>query len=327
MVLYATPATGSSEVSVNKIPLAISSCLTGNEVRYDGGHKYNVCINETLNAFFSFNPVCPETGIGLGVPRAPIRLQWSDNGIRACGVHDASLDVTQQLVDYADQQYSLLDDVCGYILKSRSPSCAMQGVEVFQSDTPGQTSSGIYAGQLMRLATLLPFEEEHRLDNPALRDNFLERVFVYDRLRHLLASPELSRLRKFHLQHKLTIMSHDPDQLENLNKLLASATENNVHEKVQTYANLLMQTLSVPAIRDNHVNVLQYILANLSDALTDNDKHELDKSIANYQSGLHPLLVPLTLLKQHLHKAPDQHISQCHYMQSYAEQLARRDLN
>lgn len=168
---------------MKRIRVAISSCLLGQRVRYDGAHKHSRHITETLGQFFEFVPFCPEVAIGLGVPRPPIRLVALDkHGIRACGVIDPSQDVTDRLIAYAETVVPTLTDVSGYILKKDSPSCGMQDVKVYSAqDKPIGNASGIYAGTLMARLPELPFEEEDRLLDPHLCEGFVQRVYAYHR--------------------------------------------------------------------------------------------------------------------------------------------------
>ena len=168
--------------SVKRIRIAISSCLLGQRVRYDGGHKHNGYITETLGQFFEFVPFCPEVAIGLGVPRPPIRLVVGKHGIRACGVKDASLDVTDRLIAYAETVVPMLAAVSGYILKKDSPSCGIRGVKIYDAqENPSGNASGIYAGRLLAQLPELPFEEDDRLLDPRLCESFIQRVFAYHR--------------------------------------------------------------------------------------------------------------------------------------------------
>lgn len=165
------------------IRIGISSCLLGEPVRYDGGHKRDNLIIETLGRLFAFVPVCPEVAIGLGVPRAPIRLVGDPHAPRALGVDDATLDVTGKLSAYGVRMARELDGISGYIFKSRSPSCGLQGVEVYPY---GATAAGLYARAFMDIQALLPVAEESQLADPALRDDFIERVYEYRRRQDLL---------------------------------------------------------------------------------------------------------------------------------------------
>lgn len=187
------------EGGAKRIRIAVSSCLLGQRVRYDGGHKYNGYVIETLGEFFELVPFCPEVAIGLGIPRPPIHLVAVDkNGIRARSVKDGSLDVTEQLVDYAERVVPKLADVSGYILKKDSPSCGMGGVKVYNAKgKPSGNASGLYAGTLMAQLPELPFEEEDLLMNPRTCEKFIERVFVYHRWQQLNAR-SLKKNPKYH---------------------------------------------------------------------------------------------------------------------------------
>ena len=167
-----------------RIRIAVSSCLLGSAVRYDGGHKYSAHIVATLGKQFDFVPICPEVAIGLGVPRAPLRLVQGLHGARARGIADPALDVTDRLAAYAKTVAAELYDVSGYIFKARSPSCGTERVPVHDANgTPVAAGAGIYAAALRALLPGLPIEDEERLTDPVIRDNFIERVLVYHRSR------------------------------------------------------------------------------------------------------------------------------------------------
>ena len=311
---------------MTKIPIAISSCLLGQPVRFDGGHKYDAWINQTLGEYFEYFPVCPEAGIGLGTPRPPIRLVKIDNNIRARGVKDPDIDVTDQLQEYARlQNEKLMPNMSGYILKKQSPSCGMERVKVYLNDMPNAKGTGIYADQIMQLNPMMPFEEEGRLGDPVLRECFVERVFIFDRIRQLSNNLSVQALTNFHAQHKFSIMSHNQDTMRSLGKLLANTSGKNLHDVFNEYATTLMKALKKPATRKNHVNVLQHIQGFLKVKLDADDKAELNETIEQYYHSVVPLIVPVTLLKHHFRKAPDPYISESFYMQPYPEQLSLRN--
>lgn len=175
---------GAGRVSGARIRIGISSCLLGQAVRHDGGHKYNGAIVESLGRRFDFVSYCPELAIGLGVPRPPIRLIQDTRGARACRIAEPAFDVTDPIATYAEKVATELSDVSGYIFKAGSPSCGMQGVPVFGAEgVPLAVGAGIYAATLMRLLPGLPFEDEDRLSDPVIRENFIERVLGYHRSR------------------------------------------------------------------------------------------------------------------------------------------------
>ncbi len=305
---------------MKKIPIGISSCLLGENVRFDGGHKRDYYIVGTLSQYFEFRPYCPEVAIGLGVPRPTLHLIKTENGIRCVGIKDPSHDVTEPLQAYAEQQQLRHTDLCGYILKKGSPSCGMERVKVFSNGQPQRDGIGIYAQMLLQQHPLLPVEEEGRLGDPTLRENFIQRVYVLYRWKCLLSQGlSTHSLTRFHARHKLLIMSH-ADYRE-LGQLLAGLTKDNLQTIAAQYITQLMQLLKIIATRGNHVNVLQHIQGYLKADLTADDKAELGEIIERYRNGEIPLIVPLTLLKHHFRKAPDPYIEESYYMSPYPPEL------
>jgi len=305
---------------VKKIPIGISSCLLGQNVRFDGGHKRDSYITGTLSQYFEFHPFCPEMGIGLGSPRPALHLEKIDKAVRCTGVKDNTVDVTERLQDYATRQKDLHAELCGYILKKDSPSCGMERVKIYANDITHRTGIGIYAEQMMRNNPLLPVEEEGRLGDSALRENFIQRVYVLHRWKLLLAGGlDAQSLTKFHARHKLIIMSHE--DYRDLGQLLAGITQANVQEIAGQYILLLMKKLKKIVTRKNHVNVLQHIQGYLKKELTGDDKAELCELIEAYRRGEVPLIVPLTLLKHHFRKCPDPYIAESYYMSPYPQEL------
>jgi uncharacterized protein YbgA (DUF1722 family)/uncharacterized protein YbbK (DUF523 family) len=305
---------------MKKIPVGISSCLLGQPVRYDGAHKHNSYITGTLAEFFEFHAFCPEVAIGMGVPRPTIQLVKVANQIRSVGVKNPDWDVTQELREYAQHQKSVHAELCGYLLKKDSPSCGMERVKVYMNNQPQKIGQGIYAAEMMRNNPLLPVEEEGRLGDSKLRENFIQRVYVLHRWKQLVTDGLTpSGLTHFHARHKLIIMSHD--NYVDLGRLLASVTKANVNDIAQTYISQLMVTLKKVPERKNHVNVLQHIQGYLKKELEANDKAELCEIIERYRQGEIPLIVPITLLKHHFRKNPDSYIEESYYMSPYPSEL------
>ncbi len=305
---------------MKKIPIGISSCLLGQNVRFDGGHKRDSYIVGTLGEYFEFYPFCPEVGIGLGTPRPTIQLVKINDTVRCVGIKDPGNDVTERLRDYAGQQKHLHTDLCGYILKKDSPSCGMERVKVYTNHQPHRDGVGIYAQEMMRNNPLLPVEEEGRLGDPGLRENFIQRVYVLYRWKLMLEEGLSSRsLTHFHARHKLIIMSHG--DYRELGQMLAGLTNENLAATADDYILRLMKLLKTVVNRSNHVNVLQHIQGYLKKDLSADDKAELGEIIARYRSGEIPLIVPLTLLKHHFRKSPDSYIEESYYMSPYPQEL------
>jgi len=312
-------------MSLHKIPVGISSCLLGQTVRFDGGHRYDRFINTRLADFLELRPYCPEVAIGLGIPRAPIRLVRTPGGIRVRGVRDPALDVTQRLADYAHEVVRQLDDVCGYIFKARSPSCGMERVKTFHDNgLPGRSDGvGAYARAIVQALPNLPVEEEGRLNDPALRDNFIERVFTYFRWKQLQEhgiTP--ARLVEFHARHKLSVMAHNQAAYRRLGQLVAGAGRKGFTVLCRQYETDLMQAMCRHATRGSHSNVLQHLQGYFSKRITAADRAELSGLIEDYRLGLVPLAAPLTLIRHHFLHYPDAWALQQTYLEPYPRELS-----
>ncbi|MCQ8102707.1 DUF523 and DUF1722 domain-containing protein [Methylomonas sp. SURF-2] len=305
------------------IVVGISSCLLGNAVRYDGAHKYHSYIERTLGQYFQFRAFCPEVEAGLGVPRPAVQLREIGASIRVVGVKDHSLDVTEALREAAEKQSVWLDGLCGYILKKDSPSCGMARVKVYKNDIPARAGVGVFADYLQEHFPTLPVEEEGRLGDPGLRENFIQRVFVRHRWRRLCRAPLTAHgLMRFHSRHKLIAMSHEQNRARELGRLVAEARADNIEEIGQRYIAGLMACLKIVATRGNHVNVLQHIQGYLKRNIDGDDKQELVDTIESYRAGSVPLIVPLTLLRHHFRKQPDAFIDESFYMTPHPAELS-----
>jgi len=315
----------------DKIKLGISSCLLGAAVRFDAGHKRNTYITDTLGQYFDFQPICPEAEAGLGIPRPPIHLQQVNGQVRVVDVKNNDIDRTEQLQRCSQQLMAQLDQaLCGYILKKDSPSCGMERVKVYGEcgkQAPAERiGTGIFAAQLKQQCPNLPLEEEGRLVDPILRENFIQRVYVYHRWKHLLTQGLTAQdLVDFHTRHKYIIMAHDQDALRQLGHLVAQAGCCDLANLQQQYISLLMQTLSKRATRGRHANVLQHLVGHLRDKLDQGDREELLATIAHYQQGYVPLIVPITLIKHHFRRHPDPYILQQHYLNPHPGELMLRN--
>ena len=303
---------------VAKIPVGISSCLLGEKVRFDGQHQRDEFVEKTLGQYFEFRAFCPEVAIGLGIPRRPIRLVAIDDAVRCVSTVDATLDYTQDLRDTANEQASWQQALCGYILKKSSPSCGMERVKVYDGDRPRRDGVGIYAATLMENFPNLPVEEEGRLGDPVLRENFIQRVYVLSRWRALESEGLTVRgLVTFHARHKLILMSHCLNAYRALGPLVAGANKENLQDTAKRYISELMAALKHRATRGRHVNVLQHIQGYLKQHLDADDKAELSDSIAQYLRAQVPLIVPITLLNHYFRKHPNDYIRDSWYMRPY----------
>lgn len=305
-----------------KILIGVSSCLVGEKVRFDGGHKQNRYLLDTLGQYFRFRPFCPEMAIGLGVPRETIRLVDDNGSVRAIGNKHADLDVTRPLIDCAQQQAHWHRGLFGYVVKKDSPSCGMERVRVYHGEQPQRNGSGLYTRVMMENFPALPVEEEGRLGDPVLRESFVKRVFIYRRWHEMLdAGLDWAALTDFHARHKLILYSHHQERGRQLGRELAQAHDQPIEDYAPRYLNELMSILKLYAKRSNHVNVLEHIRGYLKQDLDRDDKQELTDSIENYRLGRLPLIVPITLLRHHFRKHPNSYIERSYYMQPHPDEL------
>ncbi|POF40572.1 hypothetical protein B0D71_19040 [Pseudomonas laurylsulfativorans] len=313
---------------VTKPKIAISACLMGAEVRFNGGHKASPLCNRVLTDYFDFVQVCPEVAIGLGIPREPIRLVGDTDRPEAVGTINRQLNVTQPLAEYGRQMAAQLGDICGYIFMQKSPSCGLERVKVYHANGAPQEGGGqgIYARAFCELHPNLPVEEDGRLHDPVLRENFLTRVFAYHAWQQLLQEG-LSRrgLTDFHARYKYLLMAHNPVQYKTLGNLLGNMGRTDPQELGLRYFSELMAALKKCATRRTHTNVLQHISGYLKQAISADDKQEVQHVIGQYRHGIVPLVVPLTLLKHHLRQHPDPYIAQQVYLQPHPESLSLRN--
>ncbi len=307
---------------MEKIPVGISSCLLGERVRYDGAHKKNRYVTDTLGQYFSFEAFCPEVSIGLGVPRPTLRLVDEDGQILCTGKDGEVDDVAPALASSATDRLDRFSKLCGYIVKKDSPSCGMERVKVYRKGHPERWGVGRFTEALMAALPELPVEEEGRLGDPVLRENFIQRVFVYARW-HRLEAEGISRARltTFHAQHKYIFLSRNQQRARELGTLLGEGADQPVETLARDYIRRAMEVLKVPATRANHVNVLQHIQGYLKRDLDSGDKQALGESIDQYRLGQLPLIVPVTLLRYFFQKYPNNYIDESFYLDPHPAEL------
>jgi uncharacterized protein YbgA (DUF1722 family)/uncharacterized protein YbbK (DUF523 family) len=311
------------------IRVGVSECLLGEQVRFDGGHKHDRYLTGTLGQFFEWVPVCPEVEIGLPVPRESMRLVGEAENPRLIAPKSGT-DYTDRMKAWAQGRLDELAtmNLSGFVAKKDSPSSGVFRVKVYNVHGMAQRNgTGIFPRELMNRFPLLPIEEEGRLNDMPLRENFIERVFAYYRWTRMLdGKPTPGGLVKFHSAHKLTLMAHSPKHYTEKGRLVADAGKRDWDELTSEYGAMLMEGLGVMGTRGKHVNVLQHLMGYLKNHLSNNDKQELLGLIEDYRQGLVPLIVPLTLLKHHLnrHPVPDW-VHQQVYLHPYPKELMLRN--
>jgi uncharacterized protein YbgA (DUF1722 family)/uncharacterized protein YbbK (DUF523 family) len=300
--------------------------LLGEPVRWDGGHKRDAYITETLSRHFELVPICPEAAIGLGVPREPIRLAGAPDAPRAVGLTNPDLDVTAELSAFGRKTALQLADLSGYLFKSGSPSCGAGRVKVYreQGGRPAHAGVGLYAQEIQQAWPLLPVEEEGRLGDPERRETFLECVFAYRRWRVLSDSGLTAQaLAGFHGRHKLALLAHAAGAERKLGRLVAAAGRRSPRRLAAEYGPLFMSVLRKPAARRGHANALLHAMGYLKRVLDAEDRGELAESIERFRRGQVPRVVPLTLLRQHLRRHPEPHLDGQTYLEIQAPELLR----
>ena len=309
------------------ITLGISSCLLGEKVRCDGGHKKSDYVVNLLCDYFDFMPVCPEVDIGLGIPRPAIRVYGDKRNPRLVDAKNETIDYTDKMRHYSEQKVAEFDSVSGFILKSKSPTCGMERVKVYQGKgIQPKLGRGLFAEKLMSRYPLLPVEEEGRLNDYKLRENFIERVFIYHRWQRLVKNGLTAQsLIQFHTEHKLTLMAHHEVTYRNLGKKMANLKGANLSEFAEHYIDIFMQAMKKIATNKKHANVLMHLLGYFKKELSHDDKAELLHTIDEYRNYRLPLVVPVTLIKHYLRKYPDDYLTHQRYLFPYPEELMLRN--
>ena len=315
------------ETGLGTVRLGVSACLLGARVRFDGGHKRNRYLIDELGAHFEFVPFCPEVAIGMGTPRPSIRLVGDVEAPRALGSRDDGLDVTDALQAYSANRARRLEGLSGFIFKKDSPSCGMERVKVYSDKgMPQREGVGIFARAVQQANPLLPVEEEGRLNDSTLRENFVSRVFVYARWQALRQQGLTKKgLLDFHTRHKLLLMAHSPVAYRELGRLLARLDNASLDGLADRYIERIMQVLKTPANRKRHVNVLQHVLGYLRKHVDAVNRADLVDVIDDYRRGMVPLVVPVTLLQHHFRSNPHPWISRQVYMNPHPRELLLRN--
>lgn len=312
----------------NKIRAGVSSCLLGNKVRYDGGHKHDRYITDILANYFDFVPVCPEVECGLPVPRESMRLVGDPDRPRLVATRSGT-DFTQQMLDYSTRRIRQLEkeDLCAFIFKNNSPSSGLYRVKVYgESGYSSKKGQGLFAATVVNHFPLLPVEEEGRLHDASLRENFIERVFCYRRWKDFLeGAPDYKKLIGFHARHKLQLMAHSPKHLSKMGKLVAAGKTRPKDELLELYQADLMEALALKATVKKNVNVLHHIQGYFKKIISGGEKKELLELIDQYARSIVPLIVPLTLINHYVRKYEIPYLQDQTYLEPHPAELMLRN--
>jgi uncharacterized protein YbgA (DUF1722 family)/uncharacterized protein YbbK (DUF523 family) len=311
-----------------RIRIGVSRCLLGEEVRYDGGHKRDRFLTDVLGRYVEWVPVCPEVEAGFGIPRESMRLVGDPKKPRLVMIKTGR-DMTKSLATFTEQKLEGLEtaNLSGYIFKKDSPSCGIERVRVFnQHGMPSRSGIGIFARAFSERFPLMPIEDEGRLCNPVLRDNFIERVFSYHRWQELARGPAMrSAVVAFHTTHKYLLLAHSRQHYQYLGRLVARAHRYEPKKLIERYGAVFMEALAVKATTRKHVNVLYHLVGHLKDQLTQSERAELNEVIDDYHRGIVPLIVPVRLVKQYVVTHGVEYIRNQVYLNPHPKELMLRN--
>lgn len=313
-----------------KIRLGVSRCLLGENVRYDGGHQLDRFVAHTLGAYVEFAPVCPEVECGMPVPREAVRLAGDPERPRLVG-RESGRDFTGQMESWAARRLDALagEGLCGFIFKSGSPSSGLERIKVYPAEGGKQPVSykgvGVFARMFLERFPGLPVEDDGRLRDMKLRENFVERIFAVRRWREVLARQSMGALVDFHTRHKLLILSHSTELYREMGRLVAQGKALDRAELVAAYEALLLRALRLLATPKKHANVLAHCLGYFKKQLGPDEKQEMLEVIESYRAGQTPLIVPMTLLNHYVRKYAESYLAGQAYLNPHPAELKLRN--
>lgn len=313
----------------SKIKLGISSCLLGNQVRYDGQHKYDSWLVDELGPYVEYVPVCPEVECGLPVPREAMRLVGESENPLLLTIKTQK-DITPQMLAWCESKIQTLKEknLCGFVFKAKSPSSGMERVKVYpaKGGAAAKTGVGIFAREFMKAFPLLPVEEEGRLHDPILRENFIERIFIMQRWQNLILNkPKAGDIVSFHTRHKLLLMAHSPAHYRSMGKLVADIKKYALPDFLNEYLIQLTEAAKKHATRAKHQNVMLHILGYFKQDLTPDEKAELIDIIDKYKEKHYPLIVPVTLINHYVRKYDKPYLAEQYYLNPHPMELNLRN--
>ena len=312
-----------------KIKLGISTCLLGENVRYDGGHKLDRYLVNIVGDFVDWVPVCPEVECGLSTPREAMHLVGDEETPRLVTIR-SNVDHTERMLTWAEKRLDQLqaEHLCGFVFKAKSPSSGMRDIKLYTEEGMPYSKKGVglWAREFMKRFPYLPVEDEGRLNDAGIRENFIERVFVYKRWQDFLAKGgSRGGLVDFHTDHKLLIMAHSEKHMRELGKLVASPRDIPIEDLRHEYFTTLMTALALKTTVKKNVNVLMHILGYFKKLLTADEKQEALEIIERYHQYLIPLIVPVTLMNHYVRKYNEPYLQRQFYLNPHPSELMLRN--
>lgn len=318
-----------SEPSFDRKPrIGISACLLGQSVRYDGGHKHDTFLTDTFGKFVEWVPICPELEVGMGVPREAVRLAGNPTDPKMIAERSGR-DWTGVMKRYALKRAKELVqlDLSGYVFKKNSPSCGVERVRVYTpKGAPNKQGRGLFAAAVMEHLPLMPVEEEGRLTNPSLRENFIERVFSFHRWQGTAAhARSVAALVDFHMRHKLLLLAHSERHYRRLGRMVAQAKQRPIADAYRRYGEVFMAALAVPATVKKHRNVLEHMMGYFSKELSPAERKEWLEILRDFHHQLIPLIVPITLARHYVKKYTVEYLDNQIYLNPSPKELMLRN--
>jgi uncharacterized protein YbgA (DUF1722 family)/uncharacterized protein YbbK (DUF523 family) len=311
----------------DSLRIGISSCLMGNPVRWNAGHKLDKYLMQTLGQFVSYVPVCPETEAGFGVPRESMRLVGDPDKPRLI-TFKSKADRTEEMKRWAKRRVQELEeeDLCGFIFKSDSPSSGMSRVKVYsEKGMPRKIGVGLFAREFMKHFPLVPVEDDGRLHDPMIRENFIERIFTLKRWRNSVAeSSDMGRLVEFHTRNKLLLLSHSQKYYRLMGKWVAEGKDHSPRRRNERYVHLLMEAMGLKTTVKKNLNVLMHLMGYFKKHLSSDEKQELLEIFDQYRQGLTPLVVPITLINHYVRKYDQPYLKKQTYLNPHPVELKLR---
>jgi uncharacterized protein YbgA (DUF1722 family)/uncharacterized protein YbbK (DUF523 family) len=308
-----------------KIRIGVSSCLIGEKVRWNGDHKQDRYVREILSRYFEYIPVCPEVEVGMGVPRETVAL-YGDPEKPSMISKKTQTDWTKPMEKYIKSRINTLsaDDLCGYIFKSKSPSCGMGRVPLYSEFGSHKVKHGpgMFANAFINSFPLVPTEEEGRLNDPRIRENFIVRVFSFKRFNLLLNEKfSLGQWVKFHTQHKFLLLAHSRKHYDELGELVAHSKTIKPSELKKKYGELFMEALTSKSTPKKNTDVLLHMMGFLKKLLTKIEKEDILSTIEDYRSEILPLIVPVTLIRHQVKKHNIEYLRDQVYLNPHPKEL------
>ncbi len=312
-----------------KIKIGMSSCLLGEEVRWDGDHKYDQYVRDVLGSYFDYVSICPEVDVGMGVPRETVALYGTLENPKMI-TKRSKTDWTKKMNHYTKDRIHELtkENLCGYVFKSKSPSCGIGKVPIYSEfgSSRMRHGSGMFASSFVKVFPLVPVEDEGRLHDPVIRENFIVRIFCFHRLQLLVRkSFSIGSLVRFHTRHKFLILSHSRKKYDDMGELVANAKKIKTAELKTRYSKLFMAALTYKSTPKKNTDVLLHMTGFLKKILTREEKKNILSVIEDYRNELLPLVVPVTLIYHQVKKHNIEYLLDQVYLNPHPKELMLRN--